>query len=104
VAVSFVSLGRGWEVTDLRDRNVTHYSYFGAFRSSVSNVGPNAAMLTQNGELTDIGSWYMGGRATNNVPKESGASRGLSSVIAAFTDLSTWQCLLLPFLVVEMLY
>ncbi|KAF2729012.1 hypothetical protein EJ04DRAFT_448146 [Polyplosphaeria fusca] len=49
--------------------NITHYSYFGAFRSDVSNVGPNAAMLTQKGELTDIGSWYLGGSATNNIPK-----------------------------------
>jgi len=37
-------------------------------------VGANAAMLTQDGELTDIGSWYMGGAATNNVPEASGAS------------------------------
>jgi hypothetical protein len=55
-------------------RNITHYSYFGAFRSDVSNVGANAAMLTQDGELTDIGSWYLGGAATNNVPEASGAS------------------------------
>lgn len=52
--------------------NLTHYSYFGAFRSDVSNVGPNAAMLTQDGKLTDIGSWYMGGFSTNNVPKGLG--------------------------------
>lgn len=52
--------------------NLTHYSYFGAFRSDVSNVGPNAAMLTQDGKLTDIGSWYMGGVSTNNVPKGAG--------------------------------
>jgi len=60
--------------TDILRRNITHYSYFGAFRSDVSNVGANAAMLTQDGELTDIGSWYMGGAATNNVPEASGAS------------------------------
>lgn len=36
-------------------------------------MGPNAAMLTQDGKLTDIGSWYLGGAATNNVP--SGAGR-----------------------------
>jgi len=47
---------------------ITHYSYFGSFRSSVSNVGPDAAMLTQNGQLTDIGSWYLGGSATGFVP------------------------------------
>ncbi|KAK4991876.1 hypothetical protein LTR50_001495 [Elasticomyces elasticus] len=53
---------------------ITHYSYFGSFRSSVSNVGPNAAMLDQNGRLTDIGSWYLGGSATGNVPKGGAAA------------------------------
>ena len=48
------------------------YSYFGSFRSSVSNVGPNVAMLTQNGKLTSIGSWYLGGAATNNIPSAAG--------------------------------
>ncbi|KAL9603963.1 MAG: hypothetical protein Q9179_002025 [Wetmoreana sp. 5 TL-2023] len=47
---------------------ITHYSYFGSFRSSVSNVGPNAAMLTEKGQLTDIGSWYLGGTATGKKP------------------------------------
>lgn len=36
---------------------VTHYSYFGSFRSDKSNVGPNVAMLDSEGELTSIGSW-----------------------------------------------
>ncbi|MCJ1310823.1 hypothetical protein MMC25_004490 [Agyrium rufum] len=49
--------------------NVTRYSYFGAFRSDVSNVGPNAAFLTQDGKLTDIGSMYLGQGATGNTPK-----------------------------------
>ena len=35
----------------------------------MSNVGPNAAMLTEKGELTDIGSWYLGGTATGKKPK-----------------------------------
>ncbi|KAF2835613.1 glycoside hydrolase family 128 protein, partial [Patellaria atrata CBS 101060] len=48
---------------------VERYSLFGSFRSSVSNVGPNCAMLDQDGELTDIGSWYLGGSFTGNVPK-----------------------------------
>lgn len=48
---------------------ITHYSYFGAFRSDTSNVGVDTAMLTQKGELTDIGSWYLGMDATGNVPK-----------------------------------
>lgn len=49
-------------------RNITRYSYFGAFRSDVSNVGANAAFLTSNGKLTDIGSWYLGGSVTGNKP------------------------------------
>lgn len=48
---------------------VERYSYFGAFRSDRSNVGANAAFLTQDGDLTDIGSWYLGGGATGRVPK-----------------------------------
>lgn len=52
-------------------RYVAKYAYFGAFRSDVSNVGPDAAMLTQKGELTDIGAWYLGEAATGNVPKGS---------------------------------
>ncbi|KAI9666622.1 MAG: hypothetical protein M1821_004558 [Bathelium mastoideum] len=51
---------------------VERYSYFGSFRSSVSNVGPDAAMLDQSGQLTDIGSWYLGGSATGHVPKGAG--------------------------------
>jgi len=31
-------------------------------------VGPNGCMLTADGKLTDIGSWYLGGVATDNVP------------------------------------
>ncbi|KXL42161.1 MAG: glycoside hydrolase family 128 protein, partial [Acidomyces sp. 'richmondensis'] len=58
---------------------LTHYSYFGAFRSDQSNIGPNAAMLTQKGELTDIGAWYLGQKATGNVPK------GDSTQISAFS-------------------
>ncbi len=29
-------------------------------------------MLTQKGQLTDIGSWYLGGAATNNIPQTTG--------------------------------
>jgi hypothetical protein len=38
-------------------------------------VGPNASMLDQDGQLTDIGSWYLGGAATGHVPEASGAAR-----------------------------
>ncbi|EON65545.1 hypothetical protein W97_04783 [Coniosporium apollinis CBS 100218] len=67
-----------------RMENITHYSYFGSFRSDVSNVGPNAAMLTQDGELTDIGSWYLGGAATNNIPEAKGAA-GKTAVLAGWS-------------------
>ena len=30
-------------------------------------------MLTQKGQLTDIGSWYLGGAATNNIPMRGAA-------------------------------
>jgi hypothetical protein len=58
------------------------YSYFGSFRSDVSNVGKNAAFLTQNGQLTDIGSWYLGGSATGNVPNGSAGGRLHLSMVA----------------------
>lgn len=74
-------------------RNVTRYSYFGAFRSDVSNVGPNAAMLTQNGKLTDIGSWYLGGEETNNTPKGA-ASRPRTFVgSVALVGLAALWCM-----------
>ncbi|KUJ19682.1 uncharacterized protein LY89DRAFT_549186, partial [Mollisia scopiformis] len=43
------------------DTSVERYSYFGAFRASASNVGWNASMIDGVGNLTDIGSWYLGG-------------------------------------------
>jgi len=55
---------------------VERYSYFGAFRSDASNVGPNVALLTNGGQLTDIGSWYLGGAATGNTPQSSAGAGG----------------------------
>jgi hypothetical protein len=73
--------------------NLTHYSYFGAFRSDVSNVGANAAMLDQKGKLTDIGSWYLGGVATNNIP-QAGAGGRIQTVGLPIAALMTlfWVC------------
>jgi len=48
--------------------NVERYSWFGSFRSDVSNVGPNAAFLTAQGQLTNIGSWYLGGSGSGIQP------------------------------------
>ncbi|KAI9741510.1 MAG: hypothetical protein M1818_004316 [Claussenomyces sp. TS43310] len=63
---------------------VTHYSYFGSFRSSASNVGANPAMLSAKGELTDIGSWYLGGAATGTMPTSDGAVVTVGSMWALF--------------------
>lgn len=47
---------------------MTHYSYFGSFRSFTSNVGINVAMLNSHGKLTDIGGWYLYGNGTGVKP------------------------------------
>src|SRR5689334_23096312 len=54
---------------------VERYSLFGAFRSDVSNVGLNAAMLSAGGDLTDIGAWYLGREATGVQPSAGGGNR-----------------------------
>lgn len=36
-------------------------------------------MLTQNGDLTDIGSWYLGGTATGKVPKGAAGKKSISA-------------------------
>ncbi|KAI8957344.1 glycoside hydrolase family 128 protein [Daldinia sp. FL1419] len=59
--------------------SVSRYSLFGSFRSRDSNVGPNAAMLNNNGQLTDIGSWYLGVSGTH-VDPQSGARRPHATV------------------------
>jgi hypothetical protein len=71
------------------------YSYFGSFRSDVSNVGGNVAFLTQNGQLTDIGSWYLGGSATGNVPTGAAGGRPHFSMVAL-----VYLCALVLFLMV----
>jgi hypothetical protein len=69
---------------------VERYSYFGAFRSDVSNVGPNGAMLSADGNLTDIGAWYLGRQATGVQPGQ-GKSWGFRSVPqASMALLSAW--------------
>ena len=78
---------------DDSDSYITHYSYFGAFRSDVSNVGPNAAFLTQDGKLTDIGSWYLGGTATGKVPKGAAGRNTVfagASLVVALISIWTW--------------
>jgi hypothetical protein len=48
-------------------------------------------MLTEKGKLTDIGSWYLGGVATNNIP-HGAAGQAVKSffgwtVVVAITTL-----------------
>lgn len=52
---------------------IGRYSYFGAFRADKANVGPNAAFLSNGGQLTDIGSWYLGFGATGVSPQSGKA-------------------------------
>lgn len=49
---------------------VERYSLFGAFRSDVSNIGLNGAMLSSGGQLTDIGMWYLGRRGLGVAPSQ----------------------------------
>ncbi|EFQ33728.1 hypothetical protein CGRA01v4_12274 [Colletotrichum graminicola] len=65
---------------------IERYSYFGAFRSKTSNVGPNSAFLNNDGKLTDIGAWYLGMSATGVNPQSgsnSAAARGSAPILAA---------------------
>ncbi|KAL1296821.1 hypothetical protein AAFC00_004447 [Neodothiora populina] len=65
---------------------VGRYSYFGAFRSDISNVGPNAAFLNPKGKLTSIGSWYLGhstaGAAASGSPINFAKFAGWGIVVA----------------------
>jgi hypothetical protein len=69
---------------------ITHYSYFGSFRSDKSNVGPTAAMLTAQGKLTDIGSWYLGGVKTGNIPSAAGHTSVFTFPALIFAVASLW--------------
>jgi len=73
---------------------VERYSLFGAFRSDVSNVGPNAAMLSAGGELTDIGAWYLGREGTGVLPTSDGNCLGSpKGALATFLATAVWLCL-----------
>ncbi|KAH8881407.1 hypothetical protein GQ53DRAFT_888465 [Thozetella sp. PMI_491] len=68
---------------------VERYAYFGAFRSIVSNLGYNAAFLDPYGNLTDIGSWYLGGNATGNAPMPSFSGSTSSSNTSSSTSCTS---------------
>ncbi|KAI0965781.1 glycoside hydrolase family 128 protein [Xylaria arbuscula] len=75
--------------------SVARYSYFGSFRSHDSNVGANAVMLNNAGDLTDIGSWYLGGVATGVKPQSGPAGRAEVGLLLAFTLALTGSFLLI---------
>lgn len=78
---------------------IERYSFFGAFRADVSNVGFNAAMLSDGGELTDIGMWYLG-RDGPGVAPDQGESWSDQSAASRLTSLmSTLFVTLLVFAV-----
>lgn len=58
---------------------IERYSYFGAFRAEDSKIGPNVAFLNQDGDLTDIGSWYLGRNATGVDPRSGEGGAGAVS-------------------------
>ncbi|KYK58325.1 F5/8 type C domain protein [Drechmeria coniospora] len=68
---------------------IGRYSYFGAFRANKANVGPNAAFLNKGGQLTDIGSWYLGFRATGVKPESGPASMAVPNLAFAGVGLVT---------------
>ncbi|TRX93523.1 hypothetical protein FHL15_005495 [Xylaria flabelliformis] len=75
--------------------SVARYSYFGSFRSRDSNVGPNAVMLNNDGQLTDIGSWYLGSTATGVKPQSGPAARSQVDVLLAITLVFVGSVLLI---------
>jgi hypothetical protein len=48
-------------------------------------------MLDENGKLTDIGSWYLGGAATGNIP-ESSSDGSLLTIGGAWALLAVGLC------------
>lgn len=61
---------------------VARYSWFGAFRSDVSNVGPSGAMLDADGKLTDLGAWYLG-RSGRSAAGKKGVPGALAVMMMA---------------------
>lgn len=69
---------------------IERYSWFGAFRSNASNVGPNGCFLDDDGKLTSIGSWYLGGAETNNIPSAAPLLYGNIGAITFALIVAGW--------------
>ncbi|KAK7403803.1 hypothetical protein QQX98_010445 [Neonectria punicea] len=75
---------------------VGRYTYFGAFRSYTSNVGPNAVFLNNDGELTTIGVEYLGLNGTGVSPTSAaglGASMSKRLALAGALGVLAWVVL-----------
>ncbi|KAK6346735.1 hypothetical protein TWF696_006847 [Orbilia brochopaga] len=77
--------------------SVGKYTWFGSFRSDVSNVGPNAALLNQDGGLTYIGAWYLNkdqklaaSVTGNDAARTRGVGVSLLGVTAAAAVVAAW--------------
>lgn len=71
--------------------NVIRYSYFGSFRSSVSNVGANATMLDQCGRLTQIGNQYLNLTGPAYIPYATACNTSSSAVPSSTSSSSMSQ-------------
>jgi hypothetical protein len=69
---------------------IDHYSYFGSFRASVSNVGPNATMLDNDGRLTGIGSWYLNVDPGAFIPVTPSSMPPTSNTAGQSTSISSY--------------
>jgi len=60
---------------------VERYAWFGGFRESDSNVGPNGALLDDSGEVDDLGAMYLGGAVGQKAAQVGAGSRADISVV-----------------------
>ncbi|KAJ9648404.1 hypothetical protein H2199_001259 [Coniosporium tulheliwenetii] len=89
-----------FDVTLPPEYGLTHYSYFGGFRSDVSNVGAGATMLDANGKLTNIGRIYLGQFAEDTFEIQSATTAtpttGTSSLALATSSSRSSSSLAMP--------
>lgn len=80
---------------------VTRYAYFGAFRSDVSNIGAYATFFNNDGNLTDLGSWYIGEDATGVSPTSGTAATTTTTSSGATIYSSSTRNLFLGLVVIS---
>ncbi|EON64224.1 hypothetical protein W97_03454 [Coniosporium apollinis CBS 100218] len=89
-----------FDVTLPPSYGLTHYSYFGGFRSDVSNVGAGATLLDANGKLTNIGRIYLGQFAEDTFEIQSATTAtpttGTSSLALTSSSSGSSSSLAMP--------